>query len=273
MSSSRKNDENQRPLPPKQTDNPTRDTQALPTITERSGNVNFGYNEPSTASPANSSIQGAAGPTSADRTRPRDPESASSFSHQVTGHRGAAGPHDASRQIPATLGSIDNQLHSPLSDMRSDHATANEDVALYENPLDMEFPLNFDDSARREDYHGDGDLLSKRFRLMRMEYFDYVRSIKPPVGAGLALSTFVTGRARAMNPAQPKSTRLCFATRFSPGHAHRVHEIHAYKLEIIRKHCPEKDFPQLYPLILRYFVSHVTLLGSQDGEETTPKLG
>ena len=275
MASSRKNDENKRVAPPpKQTDDSSGENQALPTITARSGNVNFGYSDPSTTtSPATSSIQAAAASTSAARTRPHISDSASSSSHQITGYRATAGPHDADRQTPGIIGSIDEQVHSPLSGLRSDHGTAMEDVALYEQPLDMEFPLNFDDSARRKDYSGHGDALDKQFALLDDEFWRRIRAMQPPVDADITLSTYITGRARAANPAHPKPTRLCFATRMETGHGHRVHEIHALKLQLIEEYFPKTDFPELYPLILRYFMNYGTLFGSKAGEEAVSMLG
>lgn len=151
--------------------------------------------------------------------------------------------------------------HSARPKSSNDDSDENPPVytSLYERPLDITFPMNFDSSAKRIDYSGNGDSLSVQARLLRMAWFEYAKSIQSP-WTSIGLCAFITGQARAMDPSHPRPTRLCFAARTSSGNGPQCLEIRAALLNMIEEYFPSQDFPELYPLIIRYFFSYVVLL-------------
>ena len=162
------------------------------------------------------------------------------------------GPEAIKSQSKDTI--IDDSESAPVEPAMQKTGTVSEQVPLYEQPLDRSFPMNFDDSARWSDYHGDKDPLSKQMSLMDDEWWDRIRAIEPPVDGMVCLGTWDPKLGR------PKPTRLCFDIIMERGHEERVHEIHALTLRTIREYFPESQFPELYPLIVRYHKNYTVLL-------------
>lgn len=127
-------------------------------------------------------------------------------------------------------------------------------LSLYEQPYDTEFPINFTDGVKQVDYEK-GEK-GRRSRRLNRAFNDYCGTLQPPAWAHLFLVSLITGHARALNPVKPKLTRPCFVSSLGPNMAHRVHELHAEKLRLIHQFFPQEEFPELYPLILRYFVHY-----------------